>query len=559
MSKTYNVTFNWGEGYSGGDPTRWLTNQPVLNVNSGDAFAIPMLIGEIIEKEINFKHLNKLLGFLNVKYLLVRNDTKWEFLKGHGWWFNHQPEIIKKFIENQNSLNLEKEIGLLKFYKLKDEYLLPHIYSPSLFTLIDGEIASLADIAQFLKPEKKEAFVLTSQNKDNNFSLNQNFIWRQPLILQQDGKKDLSQAIYEISIKTKTKYEILLRNQNFWQFYQGEKKLKISLDNKDTQERKFSLKEDNLISLGEIELDPGNHTLTVFPPPLINLVDNPSFEQAIPDQEQSKDSFQGSYSLKLSNNKNNGIISLPIKNFQKNEAYEISFVSKHLQGEKALFVIWENYNDSPLPDFAPITSPFGKANQQTRYSKKELPLIPSWQESQFTFQPTPNARSIGLSFTSFINPQQQVVFNQTENLFDDLKVQRIFTNPLILKNLSEKKLLPSPPQISFKKISPVKYEIDVTDAKNPYILVFSESYHPNWTSSVEGKHFTINGFANAWQIEKTGNYKITLFYKPQNIYLLGIFVSLSTTITSLGYILLYNKLNPKSEYRNPKQILNSNF
>lgn len=528
MSKTYNVAFDWEKGYSGGDPTRWFVSQPVLNANVGESFQVPMLIGEAIERQTRFKDIGKLLGFLNVKYLLVREDTKWEFLEGHGWWFYQPLERIEEFIQSQNGLSLEKEIGKLKFYQLADDYLLPQIYTPQTITFIDGEVAGLEDIIQFLKPEEEQAFVLGKEGE---------FIWRRPTVPEKEGKKDLSRAIYEIQAGKRGKYEILLRDDGFMQFYHSGQVFRISLDDESIQERTPVVTEDNLISLGEIELTTGTHLITIFPPLPINLVNNASFEEAIAGHERSEDAFKGSYALKVPADKETNVASIPISNFRVGDAYRLSFAAKYLQGTAAILVLWENYTDSPTPIFKLLDNPFGMASLETNYSQIEVPPVSSWQDFEITFNASPNAKLIGLSFASVPNAQGDFVVGRTENLFDDVKVQRVFTNPMVLKRVDKKSSLAvNPPKISFKKISSVKYEVEIREAKEPFWLVFSEAFHPGWKASVAGEHIEINGFANGWYIKKTGNYKFNIFFEPQKILWFGMAVSGLTTLLCLVYL-----------------------
>jgi len=115
MGKTYNTAAYWGEGYSGADLTRWLTQKPVITTNTGQSFALAEAIGAVVEKENEFSDVGKLMGLMSVKYLILRNDTRWEMLRGHNWWFAHDEKNINSFLEKQSDLMIEKEIGKLKF------------------------------------------------------------------------------------------------------------------------------------------------------------------------------------------------------------------------------------------------------------------------------------------------------------------------------------------------------------------------------------------------------------------------------------------------------------
>ena len=70
------------------------------------------------------------------------------------------------------------------------------------------------------------------------------------------------------------------------------------------------------------------------------------------------------------------------------------------------------------------------------------------------------------------------------------------------------------PRISYTKISTTQYKVSVRGSFNPYILVFNNTYDESWKVRVDnqiiGKHFIVNGFANGWLIDRTGNYDVNI-------------------------------------------------
>lgn len=134
------------------------------------------------------------------------------------------------------------------------------------------------------------------------------------------------------------------------------------------------------------------------------------------------------------------------------------------------------------------------------------------------------------------------------------------------------------PKIYFRQINPTKFRIIVSGAKNPYVLVFSNSFHANWnvyldkthTDSpasdisyfhgdiTEGNHisqfisrsifetrsmiklpttthFPINGYANAWYItpedtDHKDSYDLIIEMTGQRIFWLGGILSVATLI-----------------------------
>jgi arabinofuranan 3-O-arabinosyltransferase len=57
--------------------------------------------------------------------------------------------------------------------------------------------------------------------------------------------------------------------------------------------------------------------------------------------------------------------------------------------------------------------------------------------------------------------------------------------------------------VKSKRISPVYLEAALCKDSAPFVLVFGESYHPEWTARYHGRtltHVRINGFENGWLV-----------------------------------------------------------
>lgn len=109
------------------------------------------------------------------------------------------------------------------------------------------------------------------------------------------------------------------------------------------------------------------------------------------------------------------------------------------------------------------------------------------------------------------------------------------------------------PKIDFEMLSPVAYRVKVKDAKEPFYLVLSESYHPQWRAYrgdiswfqalwekpiSEERHWRANGYANSWYIDEKGDFEVTLFFWPQSLVYLGYVIALITfmgCVGALGY------------------------
>ena len=104
----------------------------------------------------------------------------------------------------------------------------------------------------------------------------------------------------------------------------------------------------------------------------------------------------------------------------------------------------------------------------------------------------------------------------------------------------------------FSKIDPTKYRLKI-NVTEPYILGFVQSYTPLWVAKVkedgqrpsEFNSFPMYSGINGYRIDKSGQYEIEINYKPQKWLLIGTYISISTTIGLLGYILflVFPRLN----------------
>lgn len=136
----------------------------------------------------------------------------------------------------------------------------------------------------------------------------------------------------------------------------------------------------------------------------------------------------------------------------------------------------------------------------------------------------------------------------------NVRLEKYFFPTLLLKNIRADKSAASSPIIKFVKISPAKYQVKVSGVSGPYVLVFSESFHPGWKLSIgkeqipDSRHVLVNGYANSWLItsedsRETGNYEMMLEFVPERLYTIFLAVSVLTLLISLGLIILISKRN----------------
>ena len=182
--------------------------------------------------------------------------------------------------------------------------------------------------------------------------------------------------------------------------------------------------------------------------------------------------------------------------------------------------------------------------------------------------------------------------NNPDIKYKNVQIQRILQPSLILESIKPQASISKPqtPKITFVKINPTKYKVKVEGAKEPYNLVFSESFHQGWKAYVsdqqsaisnqqygevvasyfdgeikegthknifldrntfetggkksipEERHLLVNGYANSWYItpEDTNgrqDYEIIIEFGPQRSFYIGLFISGLTLMGCLGYLI----------------------
>jgi hypothetical protein len=96
---------------------------------------------------------------------------------------------------------------------------------------------------------------------------------------------------------------------------------------------------------------------------------------------------------------------------------------------------------------------------------------------------------------------------------------------------------------NFEQVNPTLWQVQL-NATEPYMLSFAESYDPLWVAEIRTNdglkqyepvplYSVINGF---W-IDETGEYEVTIRYKPQRWFYYGAAVSLTTLTACIGYLI----------------------
>lgn len=125
------------------------------------------------------------------------------------------------------------------------------------------------------------------------------------------------------------------------------------------------------------------------------------------------------------------------------------------------------------------------------------------------------------------------MFNKkTEVEIKNMKIEKLFNEEMFLLGNAASSQEINIPRMSFRKINPTKYEVEISGARGQYVLVFSELYNDQWKivpekgeSTGSEKHFLTNGYSNGWLIDKEGNYSFKIIYAPQSVMEKGLKIS----------------------------------
>ena len=121
------------------------------------------------------------------------------------------------------------------------------------------------------------------------------------------------------------------------------------------------------------------------------------------------------------------------------------------------------------------------------------------------------------------------------------------------------------PNVSYEMINPCKYEAHVENSDEPFLLIFSESYHPMWKAYIDGEEISpipTYSIVNGFYINKTGNFNVTIYFTGQTYANIGLQISTITLIIVVAIIIIpskklehlgnYIKRKIRREKRNPR-------
>ncbi|MBI5449430.1 DMT family transporter [Candidatus Gottesmanbacteria bacterium] len=167
--------------------------------------------------------------------------------------------------------------------------------------------------------------------------------------------------------------------------------------------------------------------------------------------------------------------------------------------------------------------------------------------SSGVFNSLVNVKKLRLAFCAPLLTKE--LFDETVRNFSFIRL----TDPLVrLEKSRTASFTDERPTVSFQKNDPTSYSVTIQQASSPYFLVLNNRFDRGWKVRMAGSteevaednHVLANGISNAWLIERTGSYQMTVQYVPQQFFYRGIWISILSTISGVCIFIALRKRKP---------------
>ena len=110
------ATYDWEHGYWGWEPSMWIFDQKVISreYDSVNRMLINLTEGLLSTPDYD---VGKMFSLLNIKYIMLHEDTNWDFVSNHSWWVRSDLSFDDYVVSLEDSgFILEKSFDGLLFY-----------------------------------------------------------------------------------------------------------------------------------------------------------------------------------------------------------------------------------------------------------------------------------------------------------------------------------------------------------------------------------------------------------------------------------------------------------
>lgn len=395
-------------------------------------------------------------------------------------------------------------------------------------------------------------------------------------------------VIYHLTIPSTGKYNLTLKKlSSDIRFYNLKSAMKAKIIKMGKPGKTALLgkigEDKNWFIFDGVNLEEGEYILSIDKPEAINLIDGKKWESFEKNSllRFDKDSFYLEANIRPS------AVVNQIKNFAPGDFYKIEFDYQTEKGIAPIFQVWQSTVRNPnrealLRNLSPellIREMNWKGfiiekKSDDRKNSFNLAIDSNWHHFETTMQI--NVLTKSLYFALVVGEKNEQGFVPSAHNFKNFRLEKIFSNSISFQ--SSNNITQKIPSIEFTKLAPTLYKIKVIGATEPFDLIFSENFHSFWKAYVKStfssdkkttsnqslsyfsgkvkedigefkiinpellkimfesplpdeKHFIANGYANAWRVEKTGNFEIILEFWPQRLLYLGTTFVLLTVVT----------------------------
>jgi len=271
-------------------------------------------------------------------------------------------------------------------------------------------------------------------------------------------KIQLERREYEIEVPKEGLYTLFLRPET------PIEKLEVDGREVDTRNWKSNVREDGWIEWGRMGLEEGRHIITLYFDKMPNLFDSETWQ---------------------------------IRNWQPNSWYRVKGKYKIDEGDSAKLIIEEEIRD------------WEREEERGQQVDREIPtklktakeIVFNSENDEFEFWIKSDKDAI--SARIYLESEKEKFPVEVE--ISGLEVVPLWQPALVLRNKAKTrpKVIP---KITFVKVNPTKYRIRVEGAKEPYTLVFSESFHRGWKLYLNQTPDSKSRVTNSTRLQRLGKW-----------------------------------------------------
>ncbi len=541
--------YNWPpEGFNGPDPTESLLGRPLLAGLTGQGLGLAAAQYLINGSDYN---IAKLLALMNVKYILVHNDADLTYLSGSNWYVSATPEQIRSILNNQTGFSFEKSFGELDFYK--NNYWQPmKVYTASTSVLSDGNLDQLLQIVG------RNDFIYNDSVVSLSNQLDAQQISTLPMntVLVQNPDLNLNYSpISDVQNNSRLVYILSPHPVTAARYYSSWKEVVSTNGTGDPGMIVFS----SPMQCPYLSAFPMSFTnWSSYDSTLIYIINSSplTINSVIADGAsvtgtawwQTGTSWITGWPITIPSNQN-AVIQVSQRASNITLQTDIGPITISVSDGWTSPLTIKNPDEIPTTIVTPnasdyllaikVATGYGYGNLSVRIDEQSFNVNLNSEEQG----PVYTYKYIGPVFLAAgsheIAPSEgNVSTPQSDSmLLYSLKNDDSFVNVDSLLSSNQR----NSASVTYEEINPTQYTVHVNSSQ-PFYLVFSDSYDNGWVASINGQrisslyHFTANGYANGWYINKTGTYTVTLEFTPQNLFYAGAAISVASLIVCTLFI-----------------------